>query len=180
MADLTPQQELFIAEYLIDLNATQAAIRAGYSAKTAAEQASRLLTNVKIASEISKRHGKRLGKLEITADRVLNELAKLAFFDPRKFWREDGSLRSVTELDDDTAMALGGFEVEEAFEHFGKGNAAAKGLLKKVKMADKGLNLERLGRHLKLFTDKIEVKSEGLAELIAAGRKRAAARKSGQ
>src|SRR5271157_5246902 len=90
---LTVRQTLFIAEYLIDLNGTRAAIAAGYSRKTANEQASRLLANVKVASEIAERLEKRITKLEITADAVLQELAKLAFFDPRKLFNSDGSPR---------------------------------------------------------------------------------------
>ena len=174
MAELNPNQERFIAEYLTDLNATRAAIAAGYSEKTAESQGSRLLTNAKVKAVIAEKQGKRLGKLEITADRVLAELAKLAFFDIRKFYNEDGSLKLVTDLDDDTAAALVGMEIEVAYEHFGKGQNKPSGDLKKIKMADKGLNLERLGRHLKLFTDKVELSGTvNLADAIAAARRRA-------
>lgn len=95
-----------------------------------------------------KKHGKRLAKLEITADRVLQELAKLAFFDPRNFFEDDGRLKRLQDLDEHTCMALAGIEVTELPE----GN----GFLKKIRLADKGQNLERLGKHLKLFTDKTE------------------------
>lgn len=155
-AELTPKQELFIAEYLTDLNATRAAIAAGYSAKTAESQAARLLVNVKVAAVIAEKQGKRLAKLEITADRVLQEIARLAFFDPRKFFNEDGSAKQVSELDDDTAMALAGMDVMELFEGSGD-QKHAYGLMKKFKLVDKGQNLERLGKHLKLFTDKAEI-----------------------
>ena len=107
--------ELFVAEYLIDLNATRAAIAAGYSPKTAGQQGSRLLKNVKVLTEIAGKTKERIARLEITADNVLNELAKLAFFDPRKFFKPDGSAIPITELDDDTAMALAGFEMIEHF-----------------------------------------------------------------
>jgi len=69
---LTPKQSMFVKEYLIDLNATQAAIRAGYSEDTAAEQASRLLRNVKIKESMQKGMDKRANKTEITAEWVLN------------------------------------------------------------------------------------------------------------
>ena len=75
---LTPKQQKFVAEYLIDLNATQAAIRAGYSAKTAKEQAARLLTNANIAAELEKRRGKIEKKLEISQEKVIAELAAIA------------------------------------------------------------------------------------------------------
>jgi len=71
---MTLKQETFVREYLIDLNATQAAIRAGYSAKTASEQAARLLTNVRIAAAIQAEMDKRAERTEITADFVLTSI----------------------------------------------------------------------------------------------------------
>lgn len=172
---MNPKRLRFVQEYLIDLNATQAAIRAGYSARSAEVTGSRLLGDAKVAAEIAKRNQKRIEKLDLSAERVLGELMRLAFFDPRKFWNEDGSLKKITELDDDTARALQGFEVEKLYEHFGKGQATESGTVSKIKMADKGLNLERLGRHLKLFTDKVEVSGlDGLAERLARARQRTA------
>lgn len=76
---LTDKQNMFVAEYLIDLNATQAAIRAGYSEKTAAEQAARLLGNVNVQKALQQRMKDREARTAITADRVLKELAKPAF-----------------------------------------------------------------------------------------------------
>jgi phage terminase small subunit len=157
--NLTRKQELFVAEYLVDLNATKAAIAAGYSRDTAESAGSRLLTNVKVCREIALKQGQRLQKLEVTADRVLQEIAKIAFLDPRKLFESDGSLKRIQDLDDDTAMAIAGLEVTELFEGSGE-QKHTYGLLKKVKIADKGQNLERLGRHLKLFTDKAEVSGE--------------------
>ncbi len=178
MPELSPKQQRFVAEYLLDLNATRATIAAGYSENGAAVQGSRLLMNANISAEIARRQAKLAQKYEITAERVLQGLASLAFFDIRKFYREDGSLKPIPELDDETASALCGMEMEEAFEHFGKGQAKPTGLLKKIKMVDRGQNLERLGRHLKLFTDKLEHSADSsLADIIAATRKRAAAKK---
>ena len=71
---LTPKQAQFVAEYLIDLNATQAAIRSGYSEKTANEQGSRLLTNVKVAEAVAKAQNIRSERTEITQDYVLNSI----------------------------------------------------------------------------------------------------------
>jgi len=76
---LTPKQERFVAEYLIDLNATQAAIRAGYSEKTAQQQSSRLLLNVVVQEAIAKGQNKTAAKLEITKERIVEELAKIGF-----------------------------------------------------------------------------------------------------
>lgn len=108
---LTPKQEKFVAEYLTDLNATQAAIRAGYSEKTAFVQGCKLLSNPKLASILQERQSKRLAKLEITAERLDQEAARLAFFDIRKIYRPDGSLIPLHELDEDTARALSGVDV---------------------------------------------------------------------
>jgi hypothetical protein len=98
---------------------------------------------------------KRADKMEISAGRVLQEMAKLAFNDPRKFFESDVSLKRILDLEDDTAACIASMEVMELFDGSGE-EKHAYGLLKKIKIADKGQNLERLGRHLKLFTDKTE------------------------
>ena len=152
MNELAPRQAQFVAQYLIDLNATRAAQRAGYSLKTAYSQGQRLLKNVEVQSAIQAAMDKRAEKLEITADRVLDEIAKLAFFDPRKFFEDDGSLKRIQDLDDDTAMSLARMEVIELFEGSGE-QKHAYGLMKKIKLADKLSALEKLGKHLKLFSD---------------------------
>ncbi|MGN0423091.1 MAG: terminase small subunit, partial [Lachnospiraceae bacterium] len=76
---MTKKQKLFVEEYLIDLNATQAAIRAGYSPETAQEQGSRLLSNVMVKKEIDKAMAERSRRTGVNADRVVMELAKIAF-----------------------------------------------------------------------------------------------------
>jgi phage terminase small subunit len=170
---LTKRQEVFIAEYCVHLDATNAAIKAGYSKKSAMCQGSQLLANPKVKAEIAKKMGKRCGKLEITSENVLQELAKLAFYDPGALLEPDGSMKQIKDIDDVTRMAVAGMEVVELFEGTGD-QKHAYGLCKKIKLADKGQNLERLGRYLKLFTDKIEVDATGnLAEMIAKARKRA-------
>lgn len=110
---MTRKQQLFVREYLVDLNATQAAIRAGYSKKTSRQHATRLLTNVYILAEIERATRARFERLEITADRVLQELAKLAFVDIRKLFNADGSMKRIHELDGNTAAAIKSFECVE-------------------------------------------------------------------
>nr|WP_312967783.1 terminase small subunit [Brucella intermedia] len=92
---LTPKQERFVAEYLIDLNATQAAIRAGYSEKTAQQQGSRLLLNVVVQEAIAKGREKTAAKLEITKERIVDELAKIGFSNMLDYMRAgtDGDRR---------------------------------------------------------------------------------------
>ena len=152
---LTAKVQRFVTEYLIDLNATQAAIRAGYSAKTAAAQASRLLTNVKVAEAIQAAMKAREQRTGITQDRVLQELARIAFFDPRKLLRDDGSPRPIQELDDDTAAALAGLDVLEEYEGSGEDRVFV-GYTKKYKITDKNTALTNAMRHLGMLKDKVE------------------------
>ena len=112
--------------------------------------------NPKVRAEIAKKTGKVFTKLEISAERVLEEIAKLAFFDPRKLFESDGSPKQLHELDDETAMAVAGFEFVELFEGTGD-QKHAYGLLKKYKLTDKRASLELLGKYLKLFTDRTEI-----------------------
>lgn len=145
MADLTAKQQRFVDEYLIDLNGTQAAIRAGYSAPTAQEQSSRLLSNVMVQNAISERQEALKEKTGITQERVVQEYAKLAFLDIRKAFRADGKPKPILELDDDTAAAVAAFELQE------------DGQLR-VKLSDKVKALDSLAKHLGMFTEKHEVK----------------------
>ena len=150
----TPKQRLFVREYCRHLNATKAAIAAGYSENSAKVTASRLLTNANVSAEIARITEKTCKKLEISAENVLRELARLSFLDPRNFYDANGALRNVTELDDDTAACISGMVVEDIFR--GRGSDQKKtGTCLRIKFADKGANLERLGRYLKLFTDKV-------------------------
>lgn len=148
--NLTPKQQAFVNEYLIDLNATQAAIRAGYSEATAQEQGSRLLSNVKVSEAIQAAMDKRAKRTEVTADRVIRELAKLAFANVQDFVDESGALKNPLELSRDDAAAI----QELTQESIGNGEEVV--LRRKYKLSDKKGNLELLGRHLKLFTDKVE------------------------
>lgn len=159
-AKLTPKQERFVAEYLIDLNATQAAIRAGYSAKTAQEQGSRLLSNVMVAEAIQAAMKAREERTEITQDRVLLELSRIAFFDPRKLLRDDGSPKPIGELDDGTAAALAGLEITEEWEGSGEDRVFV-GYTKKYKISDKNTAITNAMRHLGMFVDKSEVSAPG-------------------
>lgn len=150
MAKLTPKQQRFVEEYLVDLNATQAAIRAGYSAKTANEQGARLLANVSVQAAITERMKARQERTEITQDRVLAELAKIAFGDQRRVmtWGPTGvKLRDSEQLTGDEAAIVA--EVSESV-------TAAGGSLK-LKTHDKVGALKLLGEHLGMFKQKVEL-----------------------
>lgn len=117
-------------------NATQAAIEAGYSPKTADQQGSRLLKDVKISGAIADARKKALTVAGLDLDRTLREVARLAYFDIRKAFGPDGELLPLSELDDDTAAGIAGLESEDVFE--GRGESRLKvGVLRKLKIADK-------------------------------------------
>ncbi len=143
---LTPKQAAFVKEYLIDKNATQAAIRAGYSARTAQWQGPQQLAKPHVVEQINKELMLQHERTEITADRVLRELAAIAFADTRKLYREDGSIKSPGELDDRTASALAGIDTEER-----DGEDGCRAYTRKVKQWDKVKALELLGKHLGLY-----------------------------
>lgn len=160
MTTLTAKQATFVQEYLIDLNATQAAIRAGYSSKTAGAVGFENLQKPEIASAIAAAQQKRSERTGITQDRVLQELARIAFFDLRKLYREDGSLKAMHELDDDAAAVLAGVDVVEMAGGVKMGGeeglAHVAMYTKKTKIPDKVAALGLAMRHLGMLKDKVE------------------------
>jgi phage terminase small subunit len=108
---MTAKQQIFVREYLVDLNATQAAIRAGYSPRTAKQIAHENLTKPDVAAAISAAQRDRMSKLEISADRVLQEAARIAFFDIQECFDGNGRLLPVHKLSDDSAAALASLRV---------------------------------------------------------------------
>ena len=111
---LTPKQKRFVAEYLVDLNATAAARRAGYSAKTADRIGPELLGKTCVSEAIQQAIREREKRTEITQDMVLRETAKLAFFDIRNIFDKDGKPLDISKLDADTAAALEGLAGEQS------------------------------------------------------------------
>ena len=169
---LLPKQAAFVAEYLIDGNGTQAAIRAGYSPKTAHVIAQQNLRKPAIASLLSQkqsviaaRQDERLEAMELTEERVARETARLAFFDPRKMFAADGRPLSITELDDDTAACIVGLDVLEEFAGTGQDRVLI-GHIKKYKIADKNSALERAAKILGMFKKDNEQPGAGVASAI--------------
>lgn len=162
----SPKTRLFIAEYPKDHNATQAAIRAGYSAKSAYAQGPRLLENVEIQRAIEADISQRLKRIGINKDRVLTEISRLSFADLRKIHNEDGTLKLPHEWDDEIAPAIAGIEIFEEFSGRGEDRKLI-GYTRKVKVFDKPRSLEMLAKHLKLISDKVELtgKDGGPVEL---------------
>lgn len=154
---MTPKQETFVREYLVDLNATQAAIRAGYSEDTAYSQGQRLLKHVEVAAALDAARAERAKRLEISADRVLEELALIGFANMGDYMRAgpDGDpFLDFSALTRDQAAALAEVTVEDFKD--GRGDDARDVRRIKFKLADKRAALVDLGKHLKLFTEKVE------------------------
>ncbi len=156
---LTPKQKRFVEEYLADkeLNATKAAINAGYSEKTARQQGARLLTNVDIQNAIQEAQNKRSERVEITQDDVLKELIKLGFSNMLDYVQvsSDGlAYVDLSTLTREQAAAIQEITVDEYTE--GKGEGARDVKKVKVKLADKKSALELIGKHLTMFKDRVE------------------------
>ncbi len=141
--ELNAKQLRFVDEYLIDLNGKQAAIRAGYSAKTAEVQASRLLSLAKVSMAVEVKRKELAHDLGITRERVLKEIAAIAFADVRKLYRADGSMLKPHEWPDDVAASVAGLDTNEL-----RADGAAIGFTQKVKGWDKSKALENLLKHL--------------------------------
>ena len=161
MAGLSPKRQRFVDEYLIDSNGTQAAIRAGYSTKTANEQAADLLANPSVNAAVTAGRAAIAERNAISQDRIRQELAKVAFADPAQLYDQAGNLRSIHEMAPEVRAALSG--VETATERNGRGEDATTTQVRKVKRWDKVRALELLGKDLGMFGDALI--AQQLAEL---------------
>lgn len=154
---MTPKQERFAREYLIDLNATQAAIRAGYSEHTAASQGERLLRNVEVRKFVDAAKADRARQAGIDAAWVLKRLADEVEADLSDLYAEDGSLRSVQDWPVIWRKGLvAGLDVEERSE---QGQVVA--VIRKVKLSDRVKRLELIGRHVDVGAFEEKVKHSG-------------------
>ena len=154
---LTPKQQRFVAEYLIDLNATQAAIRAGYSPDSAGAIGCENLTKPDIQAAIAEAMEKRRKRTEVTQDRVLAELAKIGFANMQNYMRATPGgdpFLDFSALTEDQAAALSEVTVEDYTD--GRGENAREVKRVKFKLCDKRAALVDLGRHLGMFTDKVQ------------------------
>lgn len=141
---LTPKQIRFIDEYLVDFNATQAAIRAGYKAKNAYQIGSENLKKPQIQAEITRRQEDLQNRTEISQDRVIKELARVAFANATDYVKvESGGVhvRANSDLTDDQRAAIASIK------------RGARGI--EIKLCDKIKALELLGRHIGMFNDKL-------------------------
>lgn len=158
---MTRKQEQFISEYLIDLNATQAAIRAGFSKRTAYSQGQRLLKNVEVQGAITEAQAKRAERLEITADKWLRELAIIGFSDLADYIEinnDTGAIRAkgFEEMSEAKSRALESIQEDRIVREDAKGEQSIVNEKVKFKLHDKLSALEKIGKHLGFLKDKIE------------------------
>ncbi len=149
MAKLTKKQQLFVQEYLIDLNATQAAIRAGYSVNTANEQGSQNLAKLSIQQAIAEKMAERSKRTGVNQDRVVLELAKLAFVKMTDVVDSEGKIKGTATEED--LSCIEGIKYKESNTDTGYS------VERDVKIGSKIKALELLGKHLGMWNDKVDV-----------------------
>lgn len=149
MAKLTEKQQRFVDEYLIDLNATQAAIRAGYSVKTANEQGSQLLAKLSIQQAISEKMAERSKRTGVNQDRVVLELAKIAFVKMTDIVDSYGKIKDTATSDDLACI--------ESMKYKESESDTGSSVEREVKISPKLKALELLGKHLGMWNDKLDV-----------------------
>ena len=159
---LTGPRWLFCQEYILDENGKQAAIRAGFSAKTAAAASSRLLTNVKVQRAIADLRAARNDRFEFDADHVLQELAMIAFSDIGEvmdFSGADVRMRDANAIPERARRAFASIKVKRYVE--GSGEEARTVEIIEFKFCDKLAALIKLGQHLGMFKTQTELTGPG-------------------
>ncbi|WP_236209025.1 terminase small subunit [Pseudomonas tohonis] len=157
---LRAKQQRFVDEYLIDLNATQAAIRAGYSKKTAGQIGDENLKKPEIAAAVAQRMAERVERNQVDADYVLRRMVEIDQMDVLDILTDSMELKPVSQWPRVWRQYLSGFDLAEMFEGRGDDRGIV-GVLKKIKWPDKVKNLELLGRHFGMFTDNLAVGGKG-------------------
>ncbi|SFN72745.1 phage terminase small subunit [Izhakiella capsodis] len=159
MAELKGKKKLFCHAYVLDMNATQAAIHAGYSARTAYSIGSRLLSEAAVKECINRLKQDRIDQLNIDANYVLLRLYEIDRMDVLDILNDDMSVKPVSKWPAVWRQYLSGFDLAEMFEGQGD-NRDIVGVLKKIKWPDKVKNLELLGKHVTVQAFKESVKNE--------------------
>lgn len=145
---LTAKHQRFVAEYCVDLNATQAYIRAGYSEKGAAQSAEQLLRNPEIAKAVAELTRQQLAKVGLLAETVLEAIRRQVQGDVRTLFRPDGSLKPITELTEEEASLIAGFEVIKKNAEAGDGHIDT---VHKVRLKDQSRYVEMAAKHFRLL-----------------------------
>lgn len=169
--ELTPKQEKFCREYVLTMNFAEAARRAGYSDKVANNSAKVFLEKPSIKARINELQAPTMARYEITAEKVITELYRIATCDISQAFNQDGSMKLMHEIPEDVRRAIQAVEIEQLFDGFGKDRAQI-GHTKRIKFWDKTKALELLAKHFKLLTDKIEHTGSVTLEQLVAGSKK--------
>ena len=156
-AKLTAKQEIFCKEYLIDLNGTQAAIRAGYSEKTAEQQASRMLLNVKVQNRVSELKEVRNAQLDVDGTYVLKRLIEWDQLDVLDILTDTGSFKPISEWPKVWRTSISAMDVSTLM----KQEEDIETRIMKVKWPDKVKNLELIGKHVDVQAFKEQVQHSG-------------------
>ncbi|HDU8021399.1 terminase small subunit [Cronobacter sakazakii] len=162
---LTGKQEMFCREYLIDLNATQAAIRAGYSVKTANRTASENLSKPDIQNRIAELKNKRNEDVGINAAYVLQRLVEIDQMDVADILNDDGSLKAVSQWPKCWRITLQGIDLASTIRNFDE--ETEETILKKIKWPDKVKNLELLGKHVDVQAFREQVKTNHTVDALS-------------
>ncbi|ELY3537088.1 terminase small subunit [Cronobacter turicensis] len=162
---LTDKQEMFCREYLIDLNATQAAIRAGYSVKTANRTASENLSKPDIQNRIAELKNKRNEDVGINAAYVLQRLVEIDQMDVADILNDDGSLKAVSQWPKCWRITLQGIDLASTIRNFDE--ETEETILKKIKWPDKVKNLELLGKHVDVQAFREQVKADHTVDSLS-------------
>ncbi len=158
---LTPKQQLFVEEYLKDLNGAQAAIRAGYSPNRAEQTASRLLTNGKVKSAVQKAKAERSERTKVDADYVLKRLHEIDTLDVADILDNTGNMLPIHQWPKEWRQSISGVDLQELM------SGDTETVVRKIKWPDKLRNLELLGKHVSVKAFE-EDKDGGVEDMAAA------------
>jgi phage terminase small subunit len=156
---MNPKRRKFAQEYVKDCNGTQAAIRAGYSPRTAEQQADQLLGILEVEEEVARLQEKAAEAAKVEAVDVLRELARIGFSDIGSAFDADGAILPLKEMPENVRRCISSIEVESLWDGEGKERFVC-GKVHKFKFWDKPRALEQLGKHLELFTEVMKVKAD--------------------
>jgi phage terminase small subunit len=151
---LTDKQEAFCREYIVDFNATQAAIRAGYSEKTAKDIGCQNLAKLNISEKIAELSSKVVQKHDVTIERIIQEYANIAFLDPIEVFNKDGCLKPLSEMSEPARRALSGIKIRSV-------GGEVEADITEVKIIDKRQALADLGKHLGMFIERVDHTTKG-------------------
>jgi len=164
---LNPRQKAFVAQYLLDRNATQAAIRAGYSQRSARQTGCDLLTVPAVAAQIAALEAEALHSAGLSLAQTLTTLRRCLVFDARKLYHDDGTPKALSELDDDTAACIEGIESRDEWG-IRDGERVVTGRVHKYKIAGRIRAVELAMRHFGAFAKENEQQGKAAAGAVTA------------